>query len=493
MTRRLLAAVALAALLGPIRVRAGCNVIPDPPVFFAGERGFIDRAFLVPGEEVRISIDRRGGSPGILDVNGDGRVDDGDVIVAIAFRALTGRSGSTIFIARRPLDGGSCWLKERLCPGHSSRVSPAEARLTVQTTSDASVVDFLFPARDAAGPVVIAIGRSDQAVPRDLDVTGCGKGHPELLACIDHVTAATPSPSDVSTSPTQLIALPKSNDFQGVCGHDVAWPHCKGSAKEVVCTLDDQGNALIDVKWRGVLRAAGSRRNVRGSSAVRAFANAPGRIFIPNSDYLATSTTAGLTFGTPPLFVADDLPTRPNELTLSGQTDKGESVLLIQRRRAWRSQCAGGSSAGDACDPNDTPTDCPSSSCVSLYTPAYFTCVGGSRATLPCTRNKDCRGGRCHLGSTCFTPQGTSTGTPCMRDADCAQGQECGPGLFEFRGRLTNGQYHVPRVVNSASEGGVCDGGGRDAEVCSAASQCDDPTFGSFDCVGYRAEALDFQ
>jgi len=49
--------VLLAQAALPSPSAAGCNMIPEPPVVFVGQRGSIDRGFIAPGDTIRVTID----------------------------------------------------------------------------------------------------------------------------------------------------------------------------------------------------------------------------------------------------------------------------------------------------------------------------------------------------------------------------------------------------------------------------------------------------
>jgi len=349
--------------------------------------------------------------------------------------------------------------------------------------------DFISE-RDAAGPALVAVAQAGQTIPDSLARDGCdSEAGRVLLACIDEIRPQAMVAAPAAT-PTALVALAKENDFRDVCSDGVEEPRCDPKAAPVCFTTNASGDALINMKWSGVLRHKGldyDRRKVRGSSPVQAFQSIPGRIVVPNDDFLDATNPSGTSFGTKPQFVAEDLPGRPNELTLSGRTDKGRSVLRIWRRRPVN-QCAGGPSANQLCIADQ---DCPSSTCTLLAAPAYFTCSNADRS---CTRNADCPGGSCTAGSTCRTAAGGATGVKCLRDGDCGKDEECGPGPFEFRGRDSAGVICIPRDIQSTTPfAGVCDDGANQGQLCSTFSQCPTPSSGTVECVGFRAEALHYE
>jgi len=466
---------------------AGCTTIPERPVEFVGQGARIDRGFIAPGDPVRITIDR----PDDAKAGSAAAEGIGNVQVRVLVKPLTeSGAGQTVFVATPDADEGQpCWFLRLFCPAPRSDVQ--QARLTTTAVPGALLLSFDFvPTRKVAGPALVAIARAEQVVPDSLARDGCdSEAGRALLACIDEISPAA-TVATVAATPTELVVLPGDNDFRDVCSHATDTPDCTSNAASVCFTTNASGDALFKMKWSGVLRPKDSgydRRKVQGSSPVQAFGGVAGRIDVPNDDFLDSINGSGTGFGTKPQFVATALLDRPNELTLSGRTDKPISILRIWRRRP-ANRCAGGPQANEPCIEDDA---CPSSTCSALAKPVFFTC---SNADRPCTRQADCPGGSCNAGSTCRTAAGNPTGVACLRDKDCGKHEECGPGLFEFRGRDTGGIVCIPRQIQPGSDfAGVCDDGANQGQLCSAVSQCPAPTAGSVDCVGFRAEALNYE
>ena len=479
-----LALLAPAALPSPSL--AGCTTIPERPVEFVGRGARIDRGYIAPGDPVRITIDRpddaKAGSTAAQGVD--------RVKVQVLVKPLTeSEAPQTVLVASPDVDEDQpCWFLGLFCPAARSDVH--QVHLTTMAVPGALLLSFNFaPTQNAAGPALVAIAAAEQAIPESLGRDGCdSEAGRSLIACIDEISPAA-TVATVAATPTALVLLAKDNDFRDACSHDVDAPHCTGNAASVCFTTNGAGDALFRMKWSGVLRPKGpdyDRRKVQGSSPVQAFPGA-GRITVPNDDFLDSTDASGTGFGTKPQFVAIDIPGRPNELTLSGRTDKGMSILRIRRRRP-ANRCAGGPQANQLCIADGA---CPSSTCTALAKPVFFTC---SNADRPCTRQADCPGGSCSAGSTCRTAAGSSTGVSCLLDKDCGKHEECGPGLFEFRGRDTAGVVCIPREIQPGTDfAGVCDDGANQGQLCSAVSPCPAPTSGSVDCVGFRAAALDYE
>jgi len=474
---------------------AGCTNIPDPPVEFAWRGGTIDRAFLSPGDTVRVTIN----TPGDPTAKTAAAMNVGQVQVFV--KPLIPKEAPRIVLTstRGPERKGN-GITELFPP--SSQSDTSDLHLSTVAAPGALLVNFDFnPRSAAAGPALLAIAQAGQAIPDSLAMEGCNSETGRaLLACIDEITPP-PSKVTIAERPTALMLLGPDNDFSHVCndGQD-----CDGSAATVCFTVDPAGGALIRMSWIHVLHIPPGKqhRKVSGSSSVPAFRQIPGRIRVPNEDFLEAGPLNGGSFGTKPWFVADDDPNRPNELTLSGKIKRSGSLLHIRRRRA-ANRCTGGPNKDQLCVEDK---DCPASTCPALGDPMYFTCTNA--ANRPCTRDADCSPGTCG-GSMCWTATNESTTAPCKRDSECnmAQGEECGPSLFDFRGRLDpNGWMCIsreptppisqptpptgqPTQTATPTFAGVCDAGANQGQPCSSTSQCATPSPGSVECVGFRAAA----
>ncbi len=516
--------------------RAGCNTIPEVPPTFFGVRGGVDRPFVRAGKDmITIDVPKMEGGAVIASPR--------DIDVTIIIKPVGNAAPRTVVIAGdgkcERLNDAPCSLERLFCDVEPDCIDagPGGADLQLMQTPQGARVSFRFPKSRRVGPLTLVVTGSDKHAPFELtnhrcrDALDLGR-RPDVLACIDEIVAISPSPSpppvgedlrggpspqrvsrnerEVPATPgtsggaassatplafTQLLALSGPNDFQSLCYDDAGdQPHCTGTAKSVTMTIESTGNLVIPMHWTNILRPKGGpyqTRQVRCSSPVEPFKGGGGRIYVPDGAFLESWTTVGTTFGSPPLFVPQRLPDRPNELTLFGTTDKDDSVLRIWRRKLWDHACT--DTIGQACEPATAATDCATSTSCNATTPKYYACVGGTRDTLPCTRPSHCPGGQCMSGSKCVdVASGATTSTTCTTDADCKNTEECGRGLFEFRDRAVGGAIKVPRTVSSGFAG-ICDEGQKEGELCSNSIACNSFLFGTARCVGYRAEAILFE
>ena len=526
---RLLLLACVLLLLGALSssAHASCNTVPERPAFF-GTRGSIDRPFLSPDADETVKL-----RPGAeADPAALGSAAAPNLLITIVFKPPVG-APRNYFIAGNDdcesLEEPMCFLERLFCHRPKTCFTGSQVGLKV---SSAEEVSFHFPAISAAGPVTIAVGPPDRP-PLGLGTTPCEQFlHTEegahLLLCIDQFRPPMGEDPPAITAddppPTALVALPASYDYSTVCTHSVGGtPKCAGSSASVVYTVNPDGDVLMPVNWRNILRVKGSgqldQRELQASTAVEAVVGQGERIHIPSPAFLETTTQQGGGFSPNPVFIPTELPSRPNEQTVFGTADQGKSVLKFLRRRLWDHTCQPSQSQPPDPQPQacETNTDCASGNCAAS-TPAYFACDAGTR--LPCTQTAQCPQGACrrvsdtgsmcvtvdgtwtktacnqdsdcgtkcqqgNAGGICVGANGTATGPPCKRDSDCGN---CGPGLFEFRNRTVNGLGTLKRVATGVS--GVCDGGLNEGNPCTAPSACNTSVFGGFQCVTYRAEAL---
>ena len=478
---------------------ASCNTIPERPVFL-GERGSIDRPFVSPDPDERVTLRAPRESLGLK-----------DSLITIIFKPPA-ETPRTFFIAPtehdcEKLEEPVCCLERLFCHPHRTCVTGAAFGLTAE--SSLSQLSFRFPEVDAAGPVTIAVTRSDRP-PVHLQRQTCSafitaaKESPnesDPVVCIDKLRALPGDDPPGDPTFTQLVALPPSYDYSTVCTHYLGDPKCSGSANDVSYTVDSQGDVSMSLIWANILRRKSTaqefyQRVLGASTAVEAVLGQDNRIFIPSPVFLQTTTQQGGGFSPSPVFIPAELPERPNEQTFSGTADKGKSVLKFGRRKLWSYTCDAGANQAQACEPDSASLDCPSAQCKSsLPTPGeYFACAGGSRDRLPCTRTAHCPQGKClrvsETGSVCYSLSGTLVNPEkaCKQDSDCGKDAECGPGLFEFRNRTVNGVGTLKRIATNTR--GVCESGLKEGNSCTTASACTSSLFGSEKCVTYRAAAL---
>ena len=524
----------LAGVAAPRVGHAGCNVIPESGPIYRGVVGSIDRPFLSPDPDERVTIRPACGSPPFtddrFDTNGDGVVTAQDLVLTFVFKPRAGL-GDAFFVAGDGrcdrFEEPACLLERLFCPRAPRCFRGDDLDLSVAAEDGGGALSFRFPETGFAGPVAIAVTPATAPAADDLRALPCAKlVRHDLLACIDTLAppgdgdceaalairssagsaafaATSDPPAEVSTGFTTLLAEPPSNDYQAVCYEDQGiLPHCTGTAKQVRYTLD-RASGTIDVPmlWRGILRKKGTgaddfdRRDLRGSTALEAFNASNQRIVIPSAAFLQTVNTRGGGFAPLPIFIPNA--DRPNELTLIGTADKGKSTLRFFPRLLWSSACDGGVNAGQACEaaPVDHAdiVDCPGGSCAAQSSARYYACRDGTRAGLPCTRPHHCPGGTCEAGSTCRVVLGADTGKWCETDAGdtgCAAGQQCGLGLFEFRDRVSTQGEGLVDIAAGFGDRGVCASGSSEGELCFGPLSCQ---LGLIPCVQYRAEAEQYQ
>jgi hypothetical protein len=318
------------------------------------------------------------------------------------------------------------------------------------------------------------------------------KGSGNLLVCVDDLyTPATGScdtlKKDVGPTFASFTALPPANDYGQLCDESFQIdPQCQGGANELRLAVDRKGTAFVPMGWTQILQSKGDgtwkHRKVLGSTAYPAEKGTATPLHIPDSSFLRTTTSVGSPFPNRVVFEPIFPPERSQELTLSGETDKPHSVLVIERRKPWAYTCQEGKDAGEACHDGE-PGECPASSCEA-GSPKLFFCNGGKFAGPPCTSSKQCLGGAtCTAGSTCRSFPSGGSGDACASDGDCPGDEECGPGLFEFRDRLVGGvgPVVIQRSPSDAKQG-VCKGGGNADKRCTAGC-------GGAACIGFRVEA----
>jgi hypothetical protein len=468
--RRALAYAALAAAplgsgLAAEPAKAACNTIPAAKQTFRAAVGTIDTAFGSPDGVVDPSckptgpqcdtrnVEVAGSSCGkdpktLSDENSDDAIDEKDYVVTVIFTPT--RSSTRNIVALTA--AGAC----PLCDGGEQRecVSGADAGIEVSTAT--GTVRFRFPDTSAfypktfTGPATIAVTPSNQPLPCQLASRRCQKpgGPPNLFACVDELfvdlNSCGTKRSDLDQTFAHFTALPPMNDWQKVCddSKEIA-PSCTNEADEVRFTVDQAGNVALPVEWTKILAdepaKPGKKKNrvISGRTNFPAFDGSPSRVRLPTDDFLGSYTPRGTTWppGAPTFEEKPDA-SQPNWLVLSGEADELASVLRIARRELWAHQCQGGLHDGQACHPGASG-DCGGGGCVPRPDPSYFSCHGGVKAGSYCTRHSDCPGpgGQCLAGSTCVKLSGASTTTACNTDLQCADDEECGLGIFEFRDR----------------------------------------------------------
>jgi hypothetical protein len=504
---------------------AACNAFPEGTLSYRGARGSVNLPFVRPGE-TRDVLDLRPAcdSPELDDVNGNKAIGPEDFIVTIVFRLSRTAPGRAVLVAA---DGNCKELQREVAQRQVEGLHPEASCFTpekVGLEASSQGLKFFVPDVGFAGPMAIAVteARPDVPLPLELASTPCRNlKTPKLVFCIDEFFESEEDPCAVSRaaimrSPSGLTAMCMKNDFAQLCTRDLGdTPQCQGVASELCFTIDSEGDVIINMGWKDILRQTPGKggwdqREVRGSSPVRAFAGQPGRVRIPGAEFLSAlqappptpGTTPGQPFPTPPVFRAPELVDRPHEITLFGTADKPSSVLRIERRRFVNTVCDGGDNDGEACEQN--PKEAADKIDCAGATPAackaikggkrIFTCVGGPNAGLPCSRPHHCDGkgqdGACVGSGYCQplpseSPLPSATPVSCTTDTECADSEECGPGLFDFDSRIKGKGFLVLKRPVETNEEGVCDGGAQTGEICVAPTPCAN----NASCVGFRAEA----
>jgi hypothetical protein len=475
---------------------ASCNAVPDPPPVFFGVRGSIDRPFVSPDSDEVVTLQ----TAAPAEASSAHTLSSADLLITIFFKPPR-ETPTPFYIAGNndcePLEERACFLERLFCHPRRTCIAGTAVGAAVSVQGGVAQLSFRFPEETGdAGPVAIAVTAAGKPPPSELATRTCrelvaSESRPDLTLCIDEFLARPGDDPPGDPTFTALLALPPSYDYQAVCTHSVGGkPNCLGTADDITYTVNSAGDVFMPANWRNILRLKSGgqdldQRALRASTAVEAVLGQGNRIFIPSPVFLETTNFQGGNFSPVPIFVPQELLDRPNEQTVFGTADKAKSVLKFARRKLWDHSCDAGPSQSQACEPDSASADCPSASCVQS-SPAYFACSAGSR--LPCTRTAQCPQGACQrvsdTGSVCVGLDGMPTGTTCKQDSDCGANAECGPGLFEFRNRTTNGVGTLKRIATNTR--GVCASGLEEGNMCTQSAACSD----SAACVTYRAEAL---
>ena len=419
--------VAALALPTAQSARATCDVIPGVIQSFRGALGTVNRPFAIPGDvgqQLEITLSPSGcdgDSPGLVDLPG-GALPEDDYFVTVLFQPPNGVPNAVVLTTAanhllcdsRVAEGASSLLGGS---GFCRDVQPGTLELTVVNETQ---LRFRFPDTDEylepndddltfAGPATIAVTPISDQLPFALATARCATLG-GLVACIDElyrVDAGTcdDSPANVDPIFGRFTALPPPNDYRALC--ITPGTECTGTATELRFTIDEAGNALVPVDWRGVLLRPGGipvPRLLRGTTTFEAFSGGPpDPVRIPGRSFLRSYAPSGRRL--PPLFEPLADPSSP--ITLFGSVDAAIGVMRIARR-------------------------------MPLDSGVYRACSSGTNDGLPCIEAGDCPAGTCGQ-TTCYQSDGTPTSTPCTRDADCAGGSVCGPSLFDFSDRLDEG------------------------------------------------------
>jgi len=386
-----LATTALTIGLTPGPAEAGCNQIPVLTTqTWHGYRGSIDTVFGHPDNPTT--------TPDLVKVGIHGckaaTIENGkDYVVTVLFEPPGAGTRNMVALTAKadcsPMSANDCDPKKK---NNLHCVCGAKAGIKVNTDN---TLEFRFPDTDGlatvttvgglTGPATIAVvPYSNFSLPWGLKNSRCqDSGAPSnLAACVDEIFKPG-SCSDLNRTYSHFTALPAMNNWKKVCKtswYEFTKPYCDDEAVEVRLTVDQNGNALLPIRWEGVLKdedstsgAAKKKKNreVEGRTDIRKTTDDDAIIIqVPSEAYLTSHMPKG---GGWPGNVKFDPDPDDDWLVLSGESDVSESVLRISRRNCIRIA-------------NDKPTK-----------------------------------------------------TSCTSDTDCDAGQECGTSLFNFDDRLTGG------------------------------------------------------
>jgi Tol biopolymer transport system component len=444
--------VGLFALVSP--AQANCNAIPGVESSFDGALGTVNRPFASPGDVVGVSVP-------ISSVPSETTASD--LVVTVVFAPPNDGPRHAIVLAAaencRALEEQLTTCRAELgvdavvCRDQSTF---AIEQIQTDTSDPRDRITFQFPdsailvasGPGLAGPAAIAVTTVAEASSNGLP---CGLNArerclrppvsgPSLIACIDELFAGDgSSPPNPGETFGHFTALPPANDYQKLCQGTTASSPCGNEKGPLNFTVDRAGNALIPINWKGVIAGAAcgdlpqkedaqdvvptTARFIDAMFQVPAFANDPTPIEVPSSVFVRSFTMDGRALA--PIFDAHVVLPPTSGVNVYGFADSCRSVVRIGRRSHGLGQCEGGSEAGAPCiEPG---------SCIEA--PCSDTCGGGTCKV------------RCYEGR-------VPSARECDDDADCLEGEQCGPSLFEFRDRLPGGvgPISVPASV-SGSDG----------------------------------------
>ena len=415
--------VASIVLVSPHLAWGACNIIPGTTATFRGALGSADRPFAGPGDFVELHLNPCDKTSAGFSINAAAQV------VSVVFTPPSGSRNVVILSTEcTALESQrqSCASVPNVASATCVQVNQPLQPIGMEVVDVQGVrrLRFRFPSTGGlggvpehtfSGPATIAVTAASAPLPCDLANTPCA-GHADVLACIDSLFALEGTCGQTpDTTFSHFTALPPPNNFQAVCSDPV--PPCNGTASEARFTVDSAGNVLMPMDWRGILVGEGVpiARLLQASASVEAFIGGGQPIRVPSNAFLHSFSPEGRVL--PPIFDPQAAPTAVNESTFFGSADAPATILRLARRGPTLEQCYGGTNDG-----------------------------------LPCFDGNDCPSGSC-AASTCSSG---SVGTPCTADSDCGAGGECGPALFEFRGRFLS---NVGPVVVSRFGAGVCQDG----------------------------------
>jgi len=349
-----IACFAFSFFLAPI-AEAACTGTPPAIPMFYGDRGNLDRPFVVPG-------DHAGGGTWVT--NG-GRVtltlascppapppqdfDQKNHVVALVFTPPGGKQRNALLWA------ANCTaVDEQACSGQlGGGIAKCANTPFVVTGSTGDTGKGLF----FDVPVITSAGLPDLTGPATIVVTtkaspGCALGGPIAnckaaslqtpapIFCVDDLYQApcSPSPDPVFGN---FTVLPELNDYKSLCRDKGDKPSCASSGGlPLRLAIDKRGNALIPIKWVGVLRGKGrpdsdcppstdddacDTRKFAGYTGINAFPGNPAPINLP-AGAVGSYNMRGAKFN---ISITASQTDDGYELRLEGVAHKPKSVLRL--------------------------------------------------------------------------------------------------------------------------------------------------------------------
>jgi hypothetical protein len=229
-------------------------------------------------------------------------------------------------------------------------------------------------------------------------------------------------------------------------------------------------------------------RNLAGRSGVGRQLDADARrIFVPGREFLGSTPPQDVSASAPETrWRFPDVETwypagaESSELGLRGSVDKDKSIIHVFPRRPAFSTCVDNANVEHGCMgigqlgvfcARDHPSTAQSACTATSGLGKNFSCQGGGRDNMPCTRDAHCArkdadepsDGTCSRKPIC-RPKGTvwryrrleaypGGGNTCWSDSDCQTTEQCGYSLFDFTGRVDADGLHTldTTVVTAAS------------------------------------------
>lgn len=463
-----------ALVIASPQAQAACNLIPGTEKNFDSALGALNRPFAAPGESLEVRL--RPCDTASTALPGGFVAPASGYVVTVLFTRTSIKqavvlstdcsffNGATQAACESSLAGGTASCVQVLSPADLNIVDRnGDKRLSLRLPdTDARLLPD-GDDRTYAGPAAIAVTKVGDPLPCQVATTRC-QGQAGLVACVDKFFASDGACQKRVALPTftSFVALPHPNNYQINCFGEVP-PCTPQSPDEFRMALDEEGNILAPIDWRGVLVQQNQvpvprlMRSTFGPSAVP--------ITLPGKSFVASYTPEGGLL--PPIFEPQFDPKSPSGVVnLFGSADAPYTILRIARRSESLQQCAGGAYDGLPCN---VAADCPGA------------CAGGVNAGERCGSNVDCPSSTCGAGGLCgptFCAGGSRNGQPCNSHTNCPGGR-CGPHLFNL-GFLAFGGVG-PLVLDRFGDG-ICQLDPTD--VCSGFDPC-----AAGPCVNYAMQA----